>query len=70
MLEATGHPQSFPHSLTLKGAEEGTWEIESLEMTYDIDSAKPYTLHFGAVTLDERSDLNLWHERPAPVFDV
>ena len=69
-FEATGHPQSFPHSLSLRGPEEGVWEIESLELTYDMDSAKAYTLHFGAVTLDARSDLNLWYERPAPVFEV
>lgn len=70
MLEASGHPQSFPHNLILQGPEENAWDIESLEITYDIDNAEPYTLHFGAVTLDDESDLNLWHERPAPVFDV
>ena len=67
-----GCPQSFPHSLTLAGPEEGSepWEIESVTATYECMGGEPYVVRMGSVTLDDNSDLNIWHERPAPVFDV
>jgi len=67
-----GSPQSFPHSLTLAGPEEGSepWEIESVTATYECMGNEPYVVRMGSVTLDDHSDLNIWHERPAPVFDV
>jgi hypothetical protein len=69
-FEATGAPGSFPHSLLLQGPEHGEWEIESLEVTYFNMNEDPYTIRFGAVTLDAESDVNIYHERPAPVLDV
>ena len=71
-LEAVGEVQSFPHSLTLDGPRQGsgTWEIDGMEITYEIYGQEPYTLRFGGVTLDEQSDLNLWYERPPVVIDV
>lgn len=71
-LKATGSPQSFPHSLTLAGPDEGSepWDIEWVTATYECMGDEPYTVRMGAVTLDDNSDLNIWHERPAPVFDV
>jgi hypothetical protein len=71
-LNATGSPQSFPHSLTLGGPEQGSppWDIDSIVATYHCANDNPYTIRLGAVTLDDQSDLNIWHERPAPTFDV
>lgn len=69
-LTLTGSPQSFPHSLTLTGPDEGTWDIESIEVIYYCHNEEPYTVLMGAVTLDEKTCLNIWHERPLPVFDV
>lgn len=70
VLELTGHPQSFPHSLLLSGPEEGQWEIAGVEATYHCANETPYTLRLGPVTLDTHSDLNLWYPRPPKVIDV
>ena len=67
---AKGEPQSFPHSLTLIGPEQGEWRIEGAEITYQCANETPYTVRLGGVTLDHRSDLNLWHPRPPQVIDV
>lgn len=69
-FKLTGSPQSFPHSLTLSGPDEGTWDIESIEAIYYSQNEEPYTVRMGAVSLDEETCLNIWHERPLPVFDV
>jgi len=66
----TGTPDSFPHSLHLTGPDEGAWDIEDCEITYFPYGQEPYTLRFAPVTLDDASDLNIWHARPEPVFDV
>ena len=68
--EVQGSPQSFPHALLLGGPEEGAWEIEGIEATYHCQAEEPYTVRLGAVTLDHRSDLNIWHPRPGEVLDV
>jgi len=70
VLEATGHPQSFPHGLTLVGPSEGAWDIEGIEATYELDGEAPYTVRLGAVTLDGQTELRLWYPRPAEVIDV
>ncbi|MCH7958692.1 MAG: helicase [Candidatus Hydrogenedentes bacterium] len=69
-LTATGAPQSFPHTLLLRGPEQGRWDIQSVRLTFECDGDEPYTIQLGAVTLDSESDLNIWHEPPMPVFDV
>ena len=71
-FRAKGSPESFPHSLTLSGPEEGSqpWDIESATATYYCANDDPYTVRMGAVTLDDDADLNIWHQRPAPTFDV
>ena len=68
--EGTGNPGSFPHTLLLHGPEEGAWDIEALSMTYCPMGEDPYTVRFGAVSLDDQSDLNIWADRPTRVFDV
>lgn len=70
VFEAAGHPQSFPHSLLLNGPSAGAWEIESLEATYQCANETPYTIRLGKAVLDSKTDLNLWHTRPAKVIDV
>jgi hypothetical protein len=69
-VTATGNPQSFPHTLHLRGPEEGEWDIAGVTATYHPTGEEPYTLRFAALTLDEESDLNIWHQRPAAVLDV
>lgn len=70
VFEATGEPGSFPHTLLLCGPKQGAWDIEELTATYRCQGSEPYTIRFGAVRLDEASDLDIWHDRPEPVFDV
>ena len=69
---AKGFPQSFPHSLTLSGPEEGStnWDIESVRAVYHCGGMDSYEVMMGAVTIDDASDLNIWHEPPLPTFDV
>ncbi len=69
-LTASGTPQSFPHTLLLRGPDEGRWDIQSVRLTFECAGDEPYTVELGAVTLDSESDLNIWHEAPMPVFDV
>jgi hypothetical protein len=70
VLEVIGAPQSFPHSLVLTGPAEGYWDIEEIEATYEVMGGDPYTIRMGPVTLDDESNLNIWHERPAVLLDV
>ncbi len=71
-LKVTGNPMSFPHGLALTGPDEGQapWDVESITATYYCANMEPYTVHLGAVSLDDESNLNIWHEPPAPTFDV
>jgi hypothetical protein len=69
-LVATGRPRSFPHSLTLVGPEDGQWDIERIEAVYECGGSDAYTVRMGAVTLDDETNLNIWHEPPLPTFDV
>jgi hypothetical protein len=67
-----GSPNSFPHALLLVGPQKGEsdWDIESVKMTYECAGMDPYVVGMGATTLDDNSDLNIWHEPPMPTFDV
>lgn len=69
-FEATGTPDSFPHTLALCGPDEGEWDIEEVTITYFPFGEEPYTLRFGSLTLNSDGDLNIWRTRPQPVFDV
>jgi len=70
VLKATGNPDSFPHALHLVGPDEDTWDIERVSITYFPQGETPYTMVFGAVSVDQESNLNIWRRRPAPAFDV
>lgn len=69
-IELVGNPQSFPHSLTLGGPDEGEWDIDGITATYHCAGAQPYTVRLGAITLKDDTDLNIWHQRPTRVLDV
>ena len=68
----SGDPMSFPHTFLLIGPEDGEepWDIAGIEALYNCAEEEPYTIHMGAVTLEDDADLNLWHERPTQIFDV
>lgn len=61
---------SFAHTLNLVGPEQGEWDIKSVTVHYDCEAMDPYEVKFGAVTLDETTELDIWQDPPAPVFDV
>jgi len=71
-MNLMGETHSFPHSLALAGPENDApdWDIESVSIKYFCAGAEPYTINLGKVTLDDNSDLNIWHEAPPVMFDV
>jgi len=69
-MHAKGSPDSFPHSLHLTGPDQGEWDIAEIKATYFPYGEEPYTLRFAPITLDDESDLNIWHARPEAVIDV
>ena len=62
--------QSFCHSLTLVGPDSGTWDIESISVEFVCDGEQPYSVNYGAVILDETTEVNLWRGPPAKSFVV
>jgi membrane-bound inhibitor of C-type lysozyme len=70
MFEGGYEVNSFAHSLTLVGPESGKWEIEKISVEYACENEKPYTVNFGAVTLDETTEVNIWQDPPVLAFDV
>ena len=70
IFEGSFDVNSFAHSLTLVGPEKGKWEIEKIRVDYECEGEKPYTVNWGAVTLDETTEVNLWQDPPIPAFDV
>jgi len=69
-FRAQGSPESYPHTLQLSGPREGAWDIESATVVYYPEGEPPYTVRLGSVSLEDDADLNIWYERPLPVFDV
>ena len=63
-------PRSVAHSVTLVGPEDGEWSIDSITVTYELDIGEPYVVRYGAITLDESNQVNIWAEPPRPTFDV
>jgi len=70
IFKASGNAGSFPHTLLLRGPDDGPWDIEEADITYYVNGELPYTVKLGAVTLDDDADLNIWYDRPQPVLDV
>ena len=70
VFEGSASPGSFPHSLLIRGPEEGAWDIQETTVTFYPNGEQPYKVRLGAVSLDSESDLNIWYDRPQPVFDV
>lgn len=61
---------SFAHSLTLVGPEEDKWDIRKIKVEFDCEGGKPYAVNFGAITLDETNQVNIWQDPPLPAFEV
>ncbi len=61
---------SFAHSLTLVGPEQGQWHIKKVHVDFDCESVEPYSVTYGEVTLDDGSQLDIWQDPPLPTFDV
>ncbi len=70
VLEATGNPGSYPHSLVLVGPEASPWDIEEVEITYYMEGSEPYTVYLGPITLETDADLSLLYDQPLQTFDV
>ena len=61
---------SFAHSMTLMGPEQGQWKIKSIKVDYVCENTEPYSVTFGEVTLDETNEVNIWRDPPLPTYDV
>jgi hypothetical protein len=70
ILRAGYSPHKMIQSFVLQGPERGFWDIEETEITFRVREREPYTIRLGPVTLDSRSDLNMWYESPEDTFDV
>ena len=70
VLEAEGNPQSFAHALLLRGPSEGAWDVTGFEITYHCGPKDSYSHRFGPATVESDGDLNLFEEKPLPVYDV
>ena len=70
IFEGSFDVNSYAHSLTLVGPEKGKWEIEKIIVDYDCEGENPYVAKWGAVTLDETTEVNIWQDPPVSSFDV
>lgn len=70
VFKATGAPMSFAHTLRLAGPKSGEWDVKETRITFHPSGEESWSVRFGAVTLDAKSDMNIWQDRPAPTFDV
>ena len=61
---------SFAHTLNLVGPKEGLWNIKKITVDYECESAEPYSVNFGEVTLDGQTEVNIWQDPPIAAFDV
>ena len=61
---------SFVHSLTIVGPDEGLWDIKTIEVDYECADSDPYKAQFGAVSLDEETEVNIWVDPKPSVFYV
>jgi hypothetical protein len=70
MFQGEFEVNSFAHTLTLVGPEQGNWNIRRITVDYDCENSKPYSITFGEVTLNETNQVNIWQDPPLPVYDV
>ena len=70
LYKASFRVMSFIHSLTIVGPDEGMWNIDELGVTYHCADMEPYDVRFGAVVLDEETEVNIWAEQKPTSFYV
>ncbi len=61
---------SFPHSLTLVGPEQGEWQLNKITVDYNCENLPPYSVTFDALALDATNQVNIWQDPPLPSFEV
>jgi hypothetical protein len=62
---------SMGHACSLLGPRSGTWDISSLDVTWDYRPvADPVTYRFGAMTLKAGGETNILDAPPPPPFEV
>ncbi|MFT7622936.1 MAG: hypothetical protein ACI9WU_002111 [Myxococcota bacterium] len=64
-------PNSFAHSVQILGPEPGTeaWDIEKMEIVYRAPGEE-WTVRWGAVSVDDDANVDIWDEPPLPTWDV
>ena len=69
-VTATAPPESYPHTLVLRGPDTGQWDILEGAVTYWYEDEEPWTCPLGAVILREREDLQLLYAKPNWIVEV
>ncbi|HOV61222.1 MAG TPA: hypothetical protein PK349_09190 [Candidatus Hydrogenedentes bacterium] len=67
---ATAHPESYPHTLILRGPDTDQWDIHEAAITYYYEDEDPWTCRLGAVILRAEEDLQLLYTRPNRIVEV
>ena len=70
VFEGDFAPNSFAHSVVLVGPNDGEWAIDGFTVDYEVVGDDPYSVSFGAVTLDSGTSVNIWQDPPLKTFDV
>lgn len=61
---------SFAHSLTLVGPEQGEWQLNKITVDYHCENLPPYSVTFDTLALDATNQVNIWQDPPLPSFEV
>jgi hypothetical protein len=70
-FEGTFRLGSMGHACQLLGPKAGSWDIESLDVTWDYGPVgPPVTYRFGRTTLGPGGEVNILEEPPPPPFEV
>lgn len=63
-------PMSYVHQMSLLGPKSGLWDIEQINMVYELEDEEPYAVSYGPILLDQSNHVNIWEEKSPPTFDV
>ena len=70
-FEGTFRLGSMGHACVLLGPKSGTWDLETLEVTWNYGPVgDPVTYRFGGLSLKSGGEINILDEPPPAPFDV
>ena len=70
-FEGTFRLGSMGHACVLLGPKSGTWDLQTLEVTWNYGPVgDPVTYRFAGMSLKAGGEINILEEPPPPPFDV